>query len=83
MRMAGFFDKLGFGHKKKSLRDEVPFDPDTQYPVIRASICTGERVAGFKNKANGHFTEVLLIRSAEDERLFMDAYGIDELRTEY
>ena len=68
---------------RKSLKVTVPFDPETQYPIIRASICTSERVAGFKNKADGHFTEVMLIRSMEDERLFKETYGIDELKTEY
>ena len=68
---------------KKSLRDTVPYNPETQYPVIRASICTGERVAGFKNKADGHFTEVMLLRSMEDEQAFKDAYGIKDLKTEY
>lgn len=79
----GLFEKFGFNRRQQSLKDAVPYDPETQRPVIRASICTGERVAGFKNKVDGHFTEVMLIRSAEDERLFKETYGIDELKTEY
>ena len=70
-------------HHQKSLRDTIPFDPETQIPIIRASICTGERVAGFKNRSDGHFTEVMLIRTAADERTFMETYGIDSLNTEY
>ncbi len=81
--MMGLFEKIGFNRRQQSLKDAVPYDPETQRPVIRASICTGERVAGFKNKVDGHFTEVMLIRSAEDERLFKETYGIDELKTEY
>jgi hypothetical protein len=81
--MMGLFEKFGFNRRQQSLKDAVPYDPETQRPVIRASICTGERVAGFKNKVDGHFTEVMLIRSAEDERLFKETYGIDELKTEY
>lgn len=69
--------------QRRSLRDAVPYDPETQYPVIRASICTGERVAGFKDKRTGHFVEVMLIRSSEDERRFMEAYEIETLQTEY
>ena len=68
---------------KKSPKISVSFDPETQSPVIRASICTGERVAGFKNKSDGHFTEVMLLRSMEDEQAFKDACGVDELRTVY
>ena len=59
------------------------FDPETQYAVIRSSICTGEKVAGFKDKKGGHFTEVMVIRSAEDERRFKEIYGLDSVRTEY
>lgn len=63
--------------------DAIRFDPKTQTAVIRSSICTGEKVAGFKNKKDGHFTEVMLIRSPEDEKLFKEIYGIETVRTEY
>ena len=43
-----------FGKKKKNF--SVKYDPDKEYPVIKASICNGERVAGFKSKEDGHFT---------------------------
>ena len=52
-----------FGRKKAS-EPVVHFDPETQYAVIRSSICTGEKVAGFKNKTDGHFIEVMLISFA-------------------
>lgn len=71
-----------FGHKK-SREAAVQFDSETQYAVIRSSICTGEKVAGFKNKTDGHFTEVMLIRSAADEKEFKDTYGVDSLKVEY
>jgi len=76
-------DSAPTSRRQKSLRDSVPYDPETQIPIIHASICTGERVAGFKNRSDGHFTEVMLIRTAEDERTFMETYGIDSLDTEY
>lgn len=69
--------------RSKSLKDTVPFDPETQLPIIRASICTGEKVAGFKDKVTGRFTEVMLIRSTEDELEFKNAYQIESLETEY
>lgn len=68
---------------KRSREPEIRFDPDKQYAVIRSSICTGEKVAGFKNKEDGHFTEVMLIRSYEDKLNFMETYGIEEIKTEY
>ena len=73
---------LFFGHKKKQ-ENAVQFDPETQYAVIRSSICTGEKVAGFKNKTNGHFTEVMLIRSAADEKEFKETYRVESLKVEY
>ncbi len=70
---------LGKSHKK----DQIPFDPDTQEAVIHASICTGEKVAGFRDKQTGHFTEVMLIRSQADQEQFEKMYGVKTIRTEY
>ena len=69
--------------RKKAMEPAVHFDPETQYAVIRSSICTGEKVAVFKNKTDGHFTEVMLIRSPADEKEFKETYGVDSLRVEY
>ena len=44
---------------EKHLVETIPFDSSTQYAVIKASICTGEQIAGFKNKEDGSFTEEL------------------------
>lgn len=71
-----------FGSRKKTTL-AVHFDPETQYAVIRSSICTGEKVAGFKNKTDGHFTEVMLIRSPADEKEFKETYRVDSLKVEY
>ena len=69
--------------RTQSSAEDFKFDPETQYAVIRSSICTGEKVAGFKNKRDGHFKEVMVIRTAADEQRFKDLYGIDGVRTEY
>ena len=71
-----------FGSRKKQ-QPAVLFDPETQYAVIRSSICTGEKIAGFKNKTDGHFTEVMLIRSAADEEEFKRTYGVETVKVEY
>ncbi len=68
---------------EKHLSDDILFDPETQYAVIRSSICTGEKVAGFKNKTDGHFIDVMLIRSPEDEQRFKEIYNLDNIKTEY
>ena len=69
--------------RKKTKEAAVQFDPETQYAVIRSSFCTGEKVAGFKNKTDGHFTEVMLIWSPADEKEFKETYGVESLKTEY
>ena len=68
---------------KSDLKDIVPYDPEKQVPIIRSSICTGEKVAGFKDKASGHFTDVMLIKTADDEKRFKEIYGLDTVRVEY
>lgn len=68
---------------QKHLKETIPFDPDKQIAVIRSSICTGEKVAGFKNKETGHFTEVMLIKSPDDENVFRTTYQIDSIKKEY
>ncbi len=73
-----------FGKKRGSVDfDVTPFDPETQYAVVRSSICTGEKVAGFKSRADGHFTEIMLIRSPDDLRRFKERYGVESVKTEY
>jgi hypothetical protein len=68
--------------KKKKI-PTVSYDPDKQYPVVRSSICTGEKVAGFKDRESGHFTDVMLISSDADLERFKQLYGIEDIRTEY
>ncbi len=65
------------------LRERFPFDPETQLPVIRSSICTGEKVAGFKDLTGGHFTEVMLIRGPKDEQRFREVYRLETVKKEY
>lgn len=62
---------------------KIPFDPARQRPVIRASICTGEKVAGFRDLQGGHFTEVMVIREPADLRKFEKMYGVSDVKTEY
>lgn len=68
---------------KKNLSETVPYDPERQIPVLKCSICTGERIAGFKDIETGRITEVMVIRSDDDLRYFRKLYGIDTLKEEY
>ncbi len=78
--------KQDFGkmtYYERHLKETIPFDSETQYAVIKSSICTGEKVAGFKNKETGAFTEVMLIKNIADETTFKKIYGIETLKVEY
>ncbi|MBO4241803.1 MAG: aspartate dehydrogenase [Clostridiales bacterium] len=61
----------------------MPFDSDKQTAVIKCSICTGEQIAGFKSKEDGHFTEVMLIKDTYDLEKFKRIYKITEVKKEY
>ena len=74
---------IHFGKKQQSLSKNIPFDSDKQIAVIKCSICTGEQVAGFKSKEDGHFTEVMVIRDAKDLEKFKETYKISDIKKEY
>ena len=69
-------------HEEKAAKQTI-YDPGKQMPVIRASVCNGEKVAGFKDKGNGRFTEVMVIRSEADLEEFKKMCGVDEIKVEY
>ena len=60
--------------KKKIVKKT--YDREHMKPVIRASICTGEEVAGFKDIRTGKIEEIMLIRSPEDLEKFKEIYHI-------
>lgn len=66
-------------------KEKAAYDKTGKVPVIRASICTGERVAGFKEETTGKFEELMLIRSEEDKKSFMLTYEVqeEEIRKEW
>ena len=65
--------------KKKSIVKS--YDKENKRPVIKASICNGEQVAGFKDIHTGKIEELMLIRSQADLENFKAMYGIDEAIT--
>lgn len=71
--------------KTKRTPMPIEFDRENLRPVIRSSICTGERVAGFKDLRTGRFSEVMLVRSQADLEEFRILYGIgaEDITTEY
>lgn len=64
-----------FDRKKKK---QHSYDKTAKKLVIHTSICTGEKVAGFKDLQTGKFTDIMLIRNKSDLKNFCDEYGIEE-----
>lgn len=67
----------------KSKEQKKSYDKNTQKPVMKCSICTGEKVAGFKDMHTGKFEEIMLINDAKDLATFKEMYGIDTIEKEY
>ena len=54
------------------------YDKENKKPVIKASICNGEQIAGFKDIHTGKIEEVMLIKNLADLEKFKTMYGINE-----
>ena len=54
------------------------YDKEHKKPIIKASICNGEQVAGFKDLRTGKMEEVMLVRNEADLNLFKQQYGMEE-----
>lgn len=66
-----------FKHNKHSVEKKT-YDKETQKPVLKCSICTGEQVAGFQDKKTGKFEDIMLVRSPQDLETFKEIYEISE-----
>ena len=71
-----------FGKRKNK---KVVYDKTGKIPVIRASICTGEKVAGFKEAKTGRFEDLMVIREEKDLQTFLKRYGVkkEEIKKEW
>lgn len=67
-----------FSKKRPQSAPSARWDPNTQTPAIRCSICTGEQVAGFIRREDGHFVAVQLITCDQDLDDFRAAYGLGD-----
>ena len=75
---------------RKKTTPEVPsilpeFPPEQFEPVVRASICTGEKTACMRDRATGKLHEIMLVRTDADMDLFcrMCSADRDSVRTVY
>jgi len=71
--------------RKKIKITKASYDRENERPLIRASICNGDQVAGFKNIHSGKFTEIMAIRDDRDLEEFLEKYDLDlkDVRKEY
>ena len=58
--------------------EKKTYDKITKKPVIKASICNGEQVAGFKDLSTGAFEEIMLIKNPDDLSVFKELYSITD-----
>ena len=70
---------------RREKKPSIPYDPNTQRPAVRRSICTGEMTVGFVDKSTGKFREYMLARDQQELENFCRQVGIDvgELQTIY
>ena len=59
-----------------SILDEFP--PAQYEPVIRASICTGEKTACMRDRESGKLHEIMLVRTDEDLDAFCRTCNADK-----
>ena len=62
---------------KKKEPSKIPYDPATQEPAVRSSICTGEMVVGFLDRESGKFREYELARSQSDVDMSCRRVGVE------
>ena len=63
--------------QEKLVRMGSTYDAENKRPAIKSSICTGEKVAGFRDIHSGKFEDIQLIRSEKDLDEFKKTYGIE------
>ena len=62
--------------KRKKQIQKASYDKENQIPVMKCSICNGERVVGFKDIHTGKFEEVMFVRTDSDLEEFRMKYGL-------
>ncbi len=66
----------------KRRKVDIKFDPQTQQPAVRRSICTGEMTVGFIDKATGKFTDLMCV-DRKGLEAFMRDVGVEKITTIY
>lgn len=61
----------------------LKYDPATQEPAVRRSICTGEMTVGFIDKSTGRFKDLMRVDDQKGLDAFMKEIGATEIKTIY
>ena len=68
---------------RKSRKPALPYDPETQQPAVRRSICTGEMTAGFIDKQTGKFIDLMRLDGQAGLEQFKKDTGTEEIKEIY
>ena len=76
---------MGLFKRHQPEPETTAFDPAAYEPVIRSSICTGEKVACMRDRSTGKLQELVLIRTQEDIDAFCRRYRVkaEDVKTIY
>ena len=69
-----------FKRKAAPVEPDLSFPPDQYEPVLRSSICTGEKTACMRDRKTGQLHEIMLIRDPYELEQFGKKYGVDTAR---
>ena len=69
-----------FFRKRKTV---TPYDRQTQLPIIKSSVCTGEKTACFQDLRTKKITEIMLIRDDRDLAEFCRRYDVNPSDIKY
>ncbi len=67
----------------RSSRPAFTYDPKTQEPAVKRSICTGEMTIGYIEKATGRFHEVCRVNGQRELDAICRSLGVTEIKTIY
>lgn len=67
---------MGFFNRKPKA-EAIPYDPATQQPAVRKSICTGEMTLGFVDRRTGKFSDYMLAPDQSALEAFCRGTGVE------
>lgn len=62
---------------------KITYDPASQEPAVRKSICTGEMTVGFIDRQSGKFHDLMRVDGQKGLDDFCRSIGISDIRTIY